>query len=175
MRRGARAALAAALTAAVCALCAASPAGAVAATPACTKAAARKAVAGTGFARRIKATLGAVFRPGESVLGLYGVGQLLCADVTADGRREMVVLLQCCTVASPSPWAIFKVDARGRWALRYTRIRTVAFRLRVDAAGDVEAKSPRYAAADPNCCPSSYQYVRAHWTGSAFETLRGRR
>jgi hypothetical protein len=173
VRRGARAAIAAALTAVVCALCAASAPGAAAA-PACTKAAARKAVVSTGFARRIKTTLGSVFRPGESVLGLYGVGQLLCADVTADGTREMIVLLQCCTVASPSPWAIFKVDARGRWALRYTRIRTVAFRLRVDAAGDVEAKSPRYAPSDPNCCPSSYQYVRAHWTGTAFETLRGR-
>ena len=157
----------------VCALCAASPAGA-AAGPACTKAAARKAVLSTGFARRIKTTLGSVFRPGESVLGLFDVGQLLCADVTADGRREMIVLLQCCTVSAPSPWAIFKVDARGRWALRYTRIRTVAFRLRVDAAGDVEAKSPHYAPSDPNCCPSSYHYVRAHWTGTAFETLRGR-
>jgi hypothetical protein len=175
VRRGARAAaLAAALTAVVCALCAASPAGAVAATPACTKAAARKAVVSTGLARRIKTTLGSVFRPGESVLGLFGVGQLLCADVTADGTPEMIVLLQCCTVSSPSPWAIFKVNARRRWALRYTRIRTVAFHLRVDAAGDVEAKSPHYAPSDPNCCPSSYQYVRAHWTGTAFVTLRGR-
>jgi hypothetical protein len=176
VRRGARAAIAAALTALVCALGAVSPAGAAAAAPACTKAAAGKAVVSTGWARRIKTTLGAsVFRPGESVLGLYGVGQLLCADVTADGTREMIVLLNCCTVSSPSPWAIFKVNARGRWALRYSRIRTVAFRLRVDAARDVEAKSPRYAPSDPNCCPSSYQYVRAHWTGTAFETLRGRR
>jgi hypothetical protein len=176
VRRGVRAAIAAALTAVVCALCAVSPAGAAAAAPACTKAAARKAVVSTGWARRIKTTLGSsVFRPGESVLGLYGVGQLLCADVTADGTPEMIVLLQCCTVSSPSPWAIFKVNARGHWALRYSRIRTVAFRLRVDAARDVEAKSPHYAPSDPNCCPSSYHYVRAHWTGSAFVTLRGRR
>jgi hypothetical protein len=54
------------------------------------------------------------------------------------------------------------------------RIRTVAFSLRVDGARDVEAKSPHYAPADPNCCPSRYDYVRAHWTGTAFVTLRGR-
>jgi hypothetical protein len=180
--RGARAAASAALVAVVCALFVAAPGGTstststgAAAGPACTKAAARKAVVSTGFARRVKARLGAsVFRPGESVLGLFGVGQLLCADITGDSRREMIVLLQCCTVSAPSPWAIFKAGARGRWALRYSRIKTVAFRLRVDAARDVEAKSPHYAPSDPNCCPSSYDYVRAHWTGRTFVTLRGR-
>jgi hypothetical protein len=178
VRRDARAAVAAALAAVVCALCFAAAADAAAgAAPAalgCTKAAARKAVVSTGFARKVKARLGAsVFRPGESVLGLFGIGRLLCADVTGDGTREMIVLLQCCTVSSPSPWAIFQAGWQGRWTLRYSRIKTVAFRLRVDAARDVEAKSPHYAPSDPNCCPSSYDYVRAHWTGRTFVTLRG--
>jgi hypothetical protein len=173
VRRAARTFAAAALLAAVCALGAAPPSPAAA--PACTKAAARKAVVSTGWARRIKTRLGpSVFRPGESVLGLYGVGKLICADVTGDRAREMIVLLQCCTVSSPSPWAIFMATARGRWTLRYSRIKTVAFGLRVDGRGDVEAKMPDYAPSDPNCCPSRFAYVRAHWTGTAFQTLRGR-
>jgi hypothetical protein len=173
VRRAARTLAAAVLLVAVCALGSAAPAPATA--PACTKAAARKAVVSTELARRIKARLGrAVFRPGESVLGLYSVGRLICADVTGDGADEMIVLLQCCTVAAPSPWAIFKVSPRGRWALRYSRIKTVAFSLRVDSARDVEAKMPDYAPSDPHCCPSAYAYVRAHWTGTAFQTLRGR-
>jgi len=73
----------------------------------------------------------------------------------------MVVLLLCCTVASPSPWAIFKATSSGRWALAYSRITTIATRLRVDAGGDVEEKAPTYAPSDPTCCPSSRTYPRA--------------
>jgi hypothetical protein len=168
-----RAALAAPLTVVASALCAAP---ATAASPACTKAAARKAVVDTGFARKVKARLGtSVFRPGETVLGLFEVGTLLCADVTGDGKREMIVGLECCSVSSPKPWGIFMATPRGRWALRYARVKTIAFRLRVDAGRDVEAKMPRYAPSDANCCPSSYDYLRAHWTGTAFRTLPGRR
>jgi hypothetical protein len=165
-----------AVTAISCALCAGPSPVIAAPAPACTKAAARMAVVDTGFARNVKARLGSsVVRRGESVLGLFDVGQLLCADVTGDGTREMIVRLQCCTVSSPTPWAIFKATSRGRWALRYSRVKTVAFRLRVDAGGDVEAKMPHYAPSDANCCPSSYDYIRAHWTGTTFETLHGRR
>lgn len=64
--------------------------------------------------------------------------------------------MQCCTVAAPKPWAIFKAPPRGSWALRYSRVKTVAFVLRVDAGGDVEAKMPHYAPSNANCCPSSY-------------------
>ena len=173
MRGGSRAVVVAALTTLACALHAApSPAAA----PACTQAAARKAIVASGFARKVKATLGAsFFGSNGSVLGLYRVRRPLCADVTGDGTPEMVVLLRCCTVSSPSPWAIFMATSRGSWGLRYSRIRTVVFDLRVDAGADVEAKSPRYAPSDRNCCPSSFDYVRAHWTGTTFVTLRGRR
>jgi len=174
--RRARAAAGAALAAVACALCAAAPApaAAAAAPPACTKAAARNAVLATGFARKVKLRLGrSVFRPGETVLGLYGVGRVICADVTGDGAGEMIVLLQCCTVSAPSPWAIFQAGSHGRWALRYSRIKTVAFDLAVNSAHDVEEKMPRYLPSDPNCCPSGYDYVRAHWTGRTFVTLRG--
>ncbi len=177
MGRGARAAAGAALAAVACTLCAAAPAPAAAAAaagPACTKAAARKAVLGTGFARKVKLRLGrSVFRPGETVLGLYGVGRVICADVTGDGTGEMIVLLQCCTVSAPSPWAIFQAGSYGRWTLRYSRIKTVAFDLAVNGAHDVEQKMPHYLPSDPSCCPSGYDYVRAHWTGRAFVTLRG--
>jgi hypothetical protein len=180
VRRRTRAAAGAVLAAIACALCAGAPTGAsagvaaTAAAPTCTRAAARKAVLGTGFARKVKLRLGrSVFRPGETVLGLYEVGSVICADVTGDGAGEMIVLLQCCTVSAPSPWAIFQADSHGRWALRYSRIRTVAFDLAVNGANDVEEKMPRYLPSDPNCCPSGYDYVRAHWTGRTFVTLRG--
>jgi hypothetical protein len=171
VRRNARGIGACALVAAASALCFAAPA--MAAAPACSKAAARHAVIDTSFARKVKSTLGsAIFRPGETVLGLFKITTVICADVTGDGAKEMVVSLQCCTASSPSPWAIFKAGS-GRWALRYSRIKTITARLRVDPHGDVEEKSPRYAPDDPFCCPSSYRYVRAHWTGTAFTTLRG--
>jgi hypothetical protein len=154
---------------------AAPPATAATSAPACTKAAARKAVVSTELARRIKARLGrAVFRPGESVLGLYSVGRLICADVTGDGADEMIVLLQCCTVAAPSPWAIFQAGRDGRWTLRYSRIKTVTFRLRVDGNHDVEARMPDYAPSDAHCCPSHLKYIRAHWNGERFVRLLGR-
>jgi hypothetical protein len=176
VRQSGRASAASAVVVAVCALCAAPPATAATAraAPACTKSAARKAVVSTGLARKIRARLGpSVVRRGERVLELYSVGLLICADVTGDGTGEMIVLLQCCTVSAPSPWAIFQVGAHGRWALRYTRIKTTTFGLRVDANGDVEARMPDYAPSDANCCPSSLKYVRAHWTGARFVTLRG--
>jgi hypothetical protein len=47
----------------------------------------------------------------------YQRGALICRDLTGDGRREMIVRMNCCTGGAPTPWGIFTLDAAGAWRL----------------------------------------------------------
>lgn len=64
-----------------------------------------------------------------------------CRDLTGDGRREMAAYFVCCTGGSPSPWAIYKLDRRGEWHLRFARVRKPVYRLAVRGR-KVLARSP---------------------------------
>lgn len=146
------------------------------AAPACTKAAAKRAVVTTPFAQRIKRGLGRSFLGGGTVMRTFVVGRVLCEDVTGDDAAEMVVHLQCCTVSSPSPWAIFVAEG-GRWRLAFSRVKVLVFRLDTGSFSPfadgtsklaVEEKIPDYGPNDANCCPSSFEYEYTVWDGQRF-------
>jgi hypothetical protein len=40
----------------------------------------------------------------------WALGWVLCADLSGDGRREMVVQQLCCTGGALSPYAIFRQE-----------------------------------------------------------------
>jgi hypothetical protein len=108
---------------------------------------------------------------------LFQVYRHFCADLTGDGAPEMVVLLQCCTVSSPRPWAIFQATPDGGIRVAFTAIRVSyvqPLRLRGGTgrkARDVVERRSLLRRTDANCCPSGgtrYRYIR--WNGTTFYT-----
>jgi len=140
-----------------------------AAAAACTRPAARSAVRHSSFGAAIRKKLPGNVKYGAGPLLGHSIWKLRCADLTGDGRDEMVVALACCTVSTPTPWAIFR-RGRGKWHTAFKRVsrKTTLADLRIDAARDVVEKLPVYEPGDALCCPSGYSYRVTHWSGSRF-------
>ena len=142
--------------------------GSVAAPP-CSKSAARDAIAASFGAQEAIRRTGNV-EPGQDVFEVYGVSRVRCRDLTGDGKREMGVLLRCCTVSSYSPFLIFRPAGSG-WEYRYAKSRMTIFKVSARGRSFV-LKEPDYAATDPNCCPSDYRYFRIRYRRGEFRTRR---
>jgi len=143
----------------------ASPASA--AGPACSKAAAMRATTGSAFGREI---LASPSKP-ERIFPPFIVEQVACRDLTGDGQREMIVLLECCTISTQDPWAIFTPRGR-RWRLAFSRPRDQVWNRLEIRSNEVIVKNPVYARDDSNCCPSAFAYSSALWNGTRFEARR---
>lgn len=141
----------------------------------CSRATARGVIGDSSFGRAIERRLGQYVAGGAGPILGFGISQLICADVTRDGRREMIVLLKCCTANTPTPWAIF-ARRGGAWRplFRVVSRRISVTRIRVNARGDVVEKLPRYEPDDGLCCPSGYTYRTTRWNGSRFVVRAGR-
>jgi hypothetical protein len=135
----------------------------------CTREIASAVISPSSFGRAIKKKLRRFVEAGAGPILGYGIDELLCRDVTRDGRREMVVLLKCCTANTPTPWAIF-ARRSGSWRPIFQVVsRKISVSdLRVSKKGDVLEKLPRYEQGDAVCCPSRYSYRVTHWNGSRF-------
>jgi hypothetical protein len=133
--------------------------------PACSKPAAKDGVLDSEFESSVR-ELGVV-QAGDPVFGGfgYGVAEVICRDLTADGAEEMVAQLDCCTGGAPSPWAIFVAEEEA-WRPAFYRTGIQAS-LSVEGDAIVE-KSPAYAAGEPTCCPTTFRFGRVSWDGSAF-------
>jgi hypothetical protein len=96
----------------------------------------------------------------------YQRGALLCRDLTGDGRREMVVRMNCCTGGAPSPWGIFTLDAAGAWRLTYARAADTVFRLTV-SGHSVRAMMP---APYEGTCTRFVRYRVVTWNGKRYRS-----
>lgn len=149
-----------------------------AAAPTCSKSVAKRLVVTTPFGARIRRTVGKGFFGGRPIMNIFGVAQVSCLDMTGDGQREMLVQLECCTVGSVDPWAIYTPQG-SRWHLAFSRVSTNNFGttlavFRSTTTGierpAVEEKIPVYDPDDfqGNCCPNSYSYKYTTWNGTQF-------
>ena len=153
------------------------PAATTAVNGPCSRSTAIRATRSSSFGRKIKRRLAGMLKSqtGAPIFGTYDVAKLICRDVTRDNKPEMIVLLQCCTVSTPSPWAIFGRNANGWQPVFDVVDRHLAVYgkgLRVNRAGDVVETLPRYKKSDALCCPSSLYHRTTHWNGSRFVTRR---
>lgn len=132
----------------------------------CSAADAERAYRESGFARTVDGTLG---------FSDFVSDRHFCADLTGDGTAELVALYGCCTVSSPRPWAIFRLNADGTYGVAFAAIRVSyvqPLRLRGGTgpfASDVVEKRSILRRSDANCCPSGgfrYRYLR--WDGAKF-------
>ena len=92
-----------------------------------------------------------------------------CADFDRDGDVDRAVSYACCTVSSPGPYAILRHDPTG-WATVYARLSDVVFRF-APRGSRLVARSPKYGANDPNCCPGristrTLSYRHGTWVGT---------
>jgi hypothetical protein len=155
----------------------ATPATATAA-PSCSKSVAKHLVVTTPFGARIKKSVGKRFFGRLPMMRIFGVAEVSCLDMTGDGQREMLVQLECCTVGSVDPWAIYTPQG-DHWHLAFSRVNTNNFGTQLAVFRStttgvehvaVEEKIPVY---DPdnfqgNCCPNSYRYKYTIWNGTRF-------
>jgi hypothetical protein len=143
------------------------------AAPTCSKSAARKAILSSSFGAAIKRKLHRWVKVGADPILGYGIWKLLCADVTRDGRKEMIAVLTCCTSDTPTPWAIFGQKRSGwRPIFQVVSRKLSLWGLRVSAVGDVIEKLPRFKPGDALCCPSAFSYRVTHWNGTRFVVRR---
>lgn len=134
-------------------------------SPDCSRRAARDAVLGSVFERRVR-ELGVAPR-GNPLFGGpgYFVTELICRDLTADGAEDMVVRLDCCAGGTPTPWAIFLADDDA-WRLGFYR---AGIQASLKIEGDVVVeRSAAYAAGEPICCPTTARLASVTWNGNAF-------
>ena len=149
------------------------PSAASAQLPDCSKATAESVYERSDLPERIEAAYGSFT---EDARELFQVNQHFCADLTGDGSLEMVVMVVCCTVSSPRPWAIYQAAPDGRMRVAFAAIRVsyvAPLRLRGTGpnAKDVVERRAILRRRDAGCCPSGgsrYRYIR--WNGSAFYT-----
>lgn len=149
------------------------PSPASAQLPDCSKATAEGVYERSDLPERIEAAYGSFT---EDARELFEVNQHFCADLTGDGSPEMVVMVVCCTVSSPRPWAIYQVAPGGGMRVAFAAIRvSYVAPLRLRGAGpnakDVVERRTILRRRDAGCCPSGgsrYRYIR--WNGSAFYT-----
>ena len=123
---------------------------------------------------RLDERLGKNFAP---TAGLFVVDQSLCRDLDGDGVAEMVVLLGCCTVSSPTPWAILSRPGSGNPTLRFLATEgSYIRRLEVkNAAGGpvIEARRRTLTPYDANCCPTGdTKVIQVGFRGSEFSVQR---
>ncbi|MEA2171137.1 MAG: hypothetical protein QOF76_4437 [Solirubrobacteraceae bacterium] len=142
---------------------AATAAPAAHAAPTCSKTSAMDRIeANAPFVAAIRKT--GALQPDESVSDVFGIADITCADLTGDKRKEMTVTLDCCTAASPTPFAIFTAKDDG-WKLAYRTTKLLISDQRRKGQ-KIILTHPVYKRTDALCCPSSMRdYTVAYKDG----------
>jgi hypothetical protein len=152
---------------AVCAFAGPSASAATAKWWACGKAGGGAAAQAAGFPAamdadpRLRDTFG-----DDPPSTLLRVRRSYCADFDRDGDVDRAAIYTCCTVSSPSPYAILRNDGSA-WATVYARLSDIVFQLE-PRAGRLIVRAPKYAATDPNCYPSRLSVRELRFTHGAW-------
>jgi hypothetical protein len=96
--------------------------------------------------------------------------QVICADLTRDGRTDMAVTLASGGTAGDIGFVVFRRVGAG-WKVSLVRSGYKLGLYRVD--GDLVSSQPVYRKNDPNCCPTGgFDHTRWHWNGTRFAAVR---
>jgi hypothetical protein len=98
-----------------------------------------------------------------------GFGQVICADVTDDGRRDGLFTVNSGGTAGPTH---FGVLTRKQLALYED-----GYKVSVDRVNGhrFDVQQPFNRRDDANCCPSAFDVTPYRWKGSAFKAGRSHR
>lgn len=99
--------------------------------------------------------------------GYAGVDSVRCADLTRDGKRDLVATFASGGTAGDTGWVILTATGR-RWKVLIVQPQAYKVGVRIQA-GDAIELQPIYRKNDPNCCPTGgVQHRRFHWNGTRF-------
>jgi hypothetical protein len=131
----------------------------------CTEAAAKRAVLAAPLPKFVKDVTRGKYGP------FGGPYVRFCADLTADGRRDMVVPFASGGTAGDTAWFVFR-GRRGGWQLVLKRLQL--YKVGVLRRGnELVETQPIYRKNDPNCCPTGgFDHVRFRWNVSTFAVVR---
>ena len=135
-----------------------------AAKPACSLAAAKRAVAVSNLRMKLL---------GDSPVRIEprSVDRVLCLDFTRDGRTDLAFTIASGGTAGDVGLAVLRATRTGGWrvALARSGYKLGLFRL----GGDLVGSQPIYRKNDPNCCPTGgFDHTRYHWNGKRFAVAR---
>lgn len=100
--------------------------------------------------------------------GIY----LACKPLAAHDRVDMIVEFGCCTVHSPTPFAILRPNAFPGWYVSYSSWGPIIYGLRVHRRTVIERR-PVWKPTDVLCCPTGVtQYWSVHWTRGRWKVRR---
>jgi len=163
MRRSLPAAAAAGVAAFACVVLTATATSAPEATAPCSLLAAKSGILASNLPMRVKKD--AAGREGS------GIDRLICRDLTADGRKDMVVSVFSKAVGVEA-WVFFRAPASG-WKLAFWR--TGLMRAKVGVSGNaVNETDPVYRPGDMKpCCPTGGQkHYRFKWLRGKMVQVR---
>lgn len=140
----------------------ATPRAVAARGPHCSHHDARVAAQATSLADRMARVTGT----GPIDWNHWGIFKLVCRDLTGDGRTDMAVVFDCCTITAPTPLFIF-IPRAGTWRLSFGAMSPLIYGLRVRRRELIEHR-PVYVPSDSLCCPSSYHDWTVRYTGHGW-------
>jgi hypothetical protein len=132
-------------------------------TAACTRAAAKAAIR----ASHVKLNF---LGGGPAAVDPNSVDELICFDLTRDGKTDMAVSLDSGGTAGDIGFLVFRATPAG-WALA---LKQGGYKLGLwRVGGDLVTSQPIYKKNDANCCPTGgFDHTRYHWNGTKFAIAR---
>ncbi|NUT57029.1 MAG: hypothetical protein HOQ03_13775 [Thermoleophilia bacterium] len=103
------------------------------------------------------------------------VNLIRCGDVTDDGNTDALFAVTSGGTAGNTRFGVIegREDASPGALVLYKRGYKVGLARRDRRS--FEVLQPHYAAADPNCCPSSFRLTRYRWFGNGFSAGKAKK
>lgn len=103
------------------------------------------------------------------------VNLVRCGDVTADGSTDALFAVSSGGTAGNTRFGVVAGRADGSPGALVLYKRGYKVGLARRDRRSFEVLQPHYAAADPNCCPSSFRLTRYRWFGNGFSAGKAKR
>ena len=111
----------------------------------------------------------------ERIAGGQRVNLVRCGDVTDDGNADALFAVASGGTAGNTRFGVIegREDGSAGGLVLYKRGYKVGLARRDRRS--FEVLQPHYAAADPNCCPSSFRLTRYRWFGNGFSAGKAKK
>lgn len=111
----------------------------------------------------------------ERIANGQRVNLVRCGDVTDDGNADALFAVASGGTAGNTRFGVIEGRADGSSGALVLYKRGYKVGLARRDRRSFEVLQPHYAAADPNCCPSSFRLTRYRWFGNGFSAGKAKK
>ena len=111
----------------------------------------------------------------ERIANAQRVNLVRCGDVTDDGNADALFAVASGGTAGNTRFGVIEGRADGSPGALVLYKRGYKVGLARRDRRSFEVLQPHYAAADPNCCPSSFRLTRYRWFGNGFSAGKAKK